>query len=205
MGMHLLLADSRHIYRSGLRTVFARDSIVSTITEVTNSEDLENKLLSASFDFVIVHQSLITIISLLPKGRFAILASEPNKEMLLAAHNHNMRGYFLENPAEDVLCRVLHLSAGECSLDPAITPWLLGYLADSPFLSQTIAMLTPREQEIYALSGSGLTQAEIAHKLSIAKSTVKRHLANITSKLEIKRGMKRTLPPFDANHNGHQE
>lgn len=35
MGMHLLLADSRHMYRTGLRTILARDPVVSTITQPT--------------------------------------------------------------------------------------------------------------------------------------------------------------------------
>lgn len=45
------------------------------------------------------------------------------------------------------------------------------------------ASLTPRERQVAALVGDGLTNAEIAERLFIAPGTVRNHLSNIFSKL----------------------
>ena len=45
--------------------------------------------------------------------------------------------------------------------------------------------LSPREQTVLALLGEGLTNAEIAASLNIARSTVKRRVSSIMWKLEV--------------------
>jgi DNA-binding CsgD family transcriptional regulator len=45
--------------------------------------------------------------------------------------------------------------------------------------------LTPREREIVALLRAGLSNAEIAGRLSIAPGTVRRHLENVYGKLDV--------------------
>ena len=45
--------------------------------------------------------------------------------------------------------------------------------------------LSPREQMVLALLGEGLTNAEIAASLNIARSTVKRRVSSIMWKLEV--------------------
>jgi len=204
MGIHILLADARHIYRSGLRTIFSSDPDVTSITEAISGKDLINKLASRPFDFVIAHQSLITPISILPKGQFALLTSEPDKETLIAACNHDVRGYFSENPPEDLLRAMLSLPPGQCLLDPALTLWALKHISDNSLPSLNLETLTAREQEIFVLQQSGLSYAEIADKLSIARSTVKRHIANITSKLELKRDARETLALRDAQYSNNR-
>lgn len=94
------------------------------------SETLKNKLTSTPFDFVLVHQSLITDMALLPRNHFVILAPEPDKSALVSALNHEACGYFLEDPFEDLLRATLHLPQGGCLLDAALTLWALEHISD---------------------------------------------------------------------------
>lgn len=188
MGIHLLLADARHIYRSGLRAIFSCESEVVAITEAVSGEDLLRQLASRGCDFVIAHQSLIPTLSLLPQGRFALFTSQPDKETLLAAYEHGVRGYFSENPPADLLKAILHLPAGQCPLDPAFTFWAVELIADGILPGLDPERLTNREQEILVLQQRGLSYTEIADQLCIATSTVKRHVATIRSKLRLQRG-----------------
>ncbi len=48
-----------------------------------------------------------------------------------------------------------------------------------------VGALTPREREILALLARGLTNAEIGLRLSIANTTVARHIANVFGKLKV--------------------
>ncbi|GAA2015530.1 hypothetical protein GCM10009799_49670 [Nocardiopsis rhodophaea] len=53
----------------------------------------------------------------------------------------------------------------------------------SSLLSEAPSALTPREREIAALVGDGLTNRQIAERLIISQATVARHIANIFRKL----------------------
>ncbi|MBB6172942.1 putative ATPase/DNA-binding NarL/FixJ family response regulator [Nocardiopsis mwathae] len=53
----------------------------------------------------------------------------------------------------------------------------------SSLLSAAPSVLTPREREIAALVGGGLTNRQIAERLIISQATVARHIANIFRKL----------------------
>lgn len=186
MEWHILLAESRNVYRTGLRTIFSCDPHVASIIEVTTSEDLTNKLASDSVDFVVVHQSLITDICLLPKNRFLILATDPIICMFLSACAHGACGYFLEDASENLLRMSLHLPPGKCLLDPTLTSWLQPYIVSDVASPLDLSILTPREREVFALYESGLSNSEIAARLSNTKATVKKHRENISRKLKMK-------------------
>jgi len=49
----------------------------------------------------------------------------------------------------------------------------------------TAVQLSPREREILAVVGRGMTNAEIAAALALSEHTVKRHVANILTKLDL--------------------
>src|SRR5258708_37914293 len=125
MEQSVLIAESREILRAGLRAIFTNDPFVSSIYEATTSEELKKRLVSCLPDLVVVHQSLVTDIMQLPRGRFVILATEPDKNMLLAACAYGARGYFLENASAELLRMSLWLTDKMFLLDPILTQWLL--------------------------------------------------------------------------------
>ena len=75
MELHLLIAEPRQAQRELLRTIYSASPLVSHIDEAATREELCDTLEHTSPDFVVVHQSLITDISLLPRGHFVILAT----------------------------------------------------------------------------------------------------------------------------------
>lgn len=46
-------------------------------------------------------------------------------------------------------------------------------------------MLTPREREVLSLVARGLTNAQVAQRLWLAPSTVRKHLENVYAKLGV--------------------
>ncbi|TPQ23166.1 response regulator transcription factor [Streptomyces sporangiiformans] len=49
-----------------------------------------------------------------------------------------------------------------------------------------LAVLTPRELEVLTLLGRGLSNAELAHELTLSEATVKSHVARIFAKLTLR-------------------
>lgn len=69
---HVVIAISSALYRKGLSSLFSSE--IFSVCEVETENELADKLKTEPVDFVIVGQSLIKDISLLPKGKFILIA-----------------------------------------------------------------------------------------------------------------------------------
>jgi DNA-binding NarL/FixJ family response regulator len=154
--------------------IYSASPLVARIDEATSNEELCYKIEHTQPEFVVVHQSLITDISLLPRGHFVILATELDETMLLVTYRHG-GGYFPDNP--------LPVAMLLAALNPTGVAWVLEYLSrtESP---NTQKVLTAREQTILALWNEGFTSSDIAEQLILSNGTVKKELETIRKKLQ---------------------
>lgn len=67
------------------------------------------------------------------------------------------------------------------------------FAAQSPRKFAPVLALTPREQEAHALAAAGMSNKQIARRLSITEDTVKKHLKGIFTKLGIHRRIELVL------------
>jgi DNA-binding CsgD family transcriptional regulator len=79
------------------------------------------------------------------------------------------------------------VASGEAIFGPAIARRLMQYFATArpPGLAQTFPELTEREGEILTLIAQGRTNPEIAERLCLSLKTVRNHVSNIFSKLQV--------------------
>jgi DNA-binding NarL/FixJ family response regulator len=81
------------------------------------------------------------------------------------------------------------VAEGGSWLDPAVTGRVLAAYRDGPgpaLPSAALAVLTPREREVLALLGSGLSNGEIADRLTLGEGTVKTHIGHLFAKLNLR-------------------
>lgn len=187
MEQHILIAESRDISRMGLKIMFAQDPNVASVNEVKTSEELQKELFFSSPDVIVIHQSLITDSLRLPRNHFVILATDPDEKMLFAAYTNGARGYLLESSTIELLRITLSLTENMFLLDPTLTPWLLKCINKDILPTNAEEVLTARENEVFHLLYSGLSNQAIGEKLCISQGTVKTHIAKIFHKLNIKR------------------
>jgi DNA-binding NarL/FixJ family response regulator len=94
-----------------------------------------------------------------------------------------------EQPLADVIDAVVAVSNGELRCSPRLSAALAERVAALNSLAperKAEQGLTPREREVAALVSQGLSNKQIARRLSIQQATVKNHVHNILTKLGIR-------------------
>jgi DNA-binding NarL/FixJ family response regulator len=98
------------------------------------------------------------------------------------------RGYLLKGAeGEETMRAIQAVSSGEAIFSPAIAQKLMQYFgARRPTAPpQAFPELTEREREILTLIAQGYTNTAIAEKLVLSPKTVRNHVSNIFSKLQV--------------------
>lgn len=99
------------------------------------------------------------------------------------------RGFLLKDAGPDLLVQAIHAAAsGDALIAPSVTARLLSHFAESanPTVAAPASDLTEREEDVVRRVSAGRTNAEIADDLHISLSTVKTHLASLTTKLGVR-------------------
>lgn len=98
-------------------------------------------------------------------------------------------GYLLKDaPSENLFAAIRAAARGESFLQPSVTTRVLAEftrLSDQP-PANLIEPLSDREREILKLIAKGASNREIAEALFITEGTVKNHVTNILSKLDVR-------------------
>lgn len=100
-------------------------------------------------------------------------------------------GFMLKDaPAEELVRAVRVVAAGDALLAPSVTRRLIAEVTSrqrprrAP--SSELSGLTPREREVLEQVAEGKSNAEIATHLFVAEQTVKTHVSNLLSKLQLR-------------------
>ncbi|QIY66284.1 response regulator [Streptomyces sp. RPA4-2] len=130
--------------------------------------------------------------SQMPDLACLMLTSFDDEEALLDAIMAGAAGYVLKQiKGSDLVSAVRTVASGQSMLDPTTTARLMRSLradpAGEPALAPELAGLSPRERDILALIGDGLTNREIGKKLYLSEKTVKNHISRLLAKLGVQR------------------
>ncbi|MEU9477543.1 response regulator transcription factor [Streptomyces sp. NPDC048191] len=128
----------------------------------------------------------------MPELACLMLTSFDDEDALLDAIMAGASGYVLKQiKGSDLVSAVRTVASGQSMLDPATTARLMRSLrtdpAESPSLPPELESLSPRERDILALIGDGLTNREIGKRLYLSEKTVKNHISRLLAKLGVQR------------------
>ncbi|HEX2313571.1 MAG TPA: response regulator transcription factor [Thermomonospora sp.] len=114
-------------------------------------------------------------------------------EYVFGALRAGAAGFLLKDiDADRLLEAVRTVAAGDGVLAPAVTRRLISAFASRPGAAPAaapppgLAELTPREREVFRCLGEGLTNGQIAGRLSMAETTTKTHVSRILGKLGLR-------------------
>jgi len=113
-----------------------------------------------------------------PNARMIVLSSHEGDVDIQRALEAGAQGYVVKGIVREELLETIRIvHAGKRRLPAAVAQKLAEHMADEPISS--------RELEVLSLMASGKRNKEIASDLSIAEDTVKMHVRNILSKLQV--------------------
>ena len=123
--------------------------------------------------------------------RIIILTTFDLDQYVYAALTAGASGFLLKDVTpEQLVAAVRMVRAGDALLAPSITRRLVERFAPqqaaAPELHRDLSELTPRELEVLRLLARGLSNAELAARLTLSEATVKTHVARILAKLQLR-------------------
>jgi len=195
--IRVLIADDHTLFRDGLRALLASIPDIQVVGEAATGQETIAQAISLQPDVILMDiqmpelngiEATRQILRVSPHIGIIVLTMFKDDNSVFAAMRAGARGYVLKGADQAVLLRALRsVASGESLFSPEIAQRLMAFFAsfDTASRPERFPELTDREREILALIAEGKTNAEIAEKFVISLKTVRNHVSNIFSKLQV--------------------
>ena len=195
--IRVLIADDHPLFRDGMHGLL--DSVPDTevVGEAASGEEAITLAETLQPDVILMDikmpginglQAMREILHTSPHIRILIISMLEDDDSIFAAMRAGACGYVPKGANQAQMLRAIRVVAnGEAIFGPGIAQRLIGFFSASrpSVQSRIFPELTEREAEVLALISQGHTNEEIAEQLVLSLKTVRNHVSNIFSKLQV--------------------
>lgn len=196
----ILVVDDDAAARAGLRMMLEGEEDFVIVGEASGGLDCVRQVELLGPDVVLMDVSMPVVGGI--EATRLIVARDCNlnvilltvycdSESVLEAFHSGAVGFLLKSSGVELLALSIRtVAAGGGVIDATSMRQVLE--DSSPWrplggaMTEALGSLTPRESEVFALVAKGMTNEQIAAKLSLEESTVKTHVSNLLRKLQLK-------------------
>ena len=200
-GPRVLVAEDQALVRTGFRMIL-REAGIPVIAEAANGSEAVAAVLRHRPDVALMDirmpemdglEATRRILAAQSTGgcRIIMLTTFDLDRYVYEALAAGASGFLLKHVSPEYLVSAVRLvRSGDALLAPSITRRLVERFAPDasapPVVHRDLSSLTPREVEVLRLLARGLSNTELAAKLTLSEATVKTHVANILAKLQLR-------------------
>jgi DNA-binding NarL/FixJ family response regulator len=197
MTTRVLLADDHPTFRRGLRALLDSLEGIEVVGEAPDGEAVVEMARELTPDVVVMDlnmpgtngvEATRRIVAELPGVAVLVLTMLDEDESVFAAMRAGARGYVVKGAdTEDVLRALESVARGNAVFGPAVASRVLSYLS-SPLSARDPVLfpeLSDREREVLELVARGMSNGDIARTLVVSPKTVRNHVSNVFTKLQV--------------------
>lgn len=182
----ILLVDDHIVLRMGIVTAANDEPDMKVVGEAVNGEEAIEVFRECRPDVVVLDLRMpqfggLETIEALKKEfgpvRILVFSNYASGDEVLQAFKVGAAGFVVKDmPLESLMEGIRLVHAGEQYMPPEVS---------NRVSRRVVSQLSKRELEVLSLVAEGLSNKEIASRLDLVEGTVKVHLTNILSKLQV--------------------
>ncbi|HTJ75205.1 MAG TPA: response regulator transcription factor [Acidimicrobiales bacterium] len=197
--IRVVISDDHQLFRRGLKMVLEAEEDIEVVGEAADGQEALARVEELAPDLVLMDvrmprmggiEATRAIRQLFPTTRIIVLTVSDEQDDLYGAVKAGANGYLLKEVSiEEVADAVRKVYAGESLLSAALASRLLAEFSAQPKALEdpsTSPRLTDREVAVLKQVALGHDNAFIAAQLGLSESTVRNHVSNILTKLQLR-------------------
>lgn len=198
MTIRVVLADDHPMYRYGLTAILEQAEAIDVVASVGDGAALVSAVGELSPDVVVTDLSMpdldgvtatLQLLGRKPELPILVLTMHEDDEHVFASLRAGARGYLVKGAdGEEIVRAVRSVAAGDAVYGGAVARRIVAFYSGRQIESPTARAfpdLTPREQEVLELLATGCRNHEIARRLGMSEKTVRNHVSQVLTKLQV--------------------
>ena len=196
--IRILVADDHAGFRAGVRALLATMPGITLVGEASDGREAVERAGEVQPDVVLMDLAMPgldglaatrQIVDTSPHIAVLALTMAEDDAAVFEALRAGARGYLMKGADRGALERAIRaVASGEAIFGPATARRLMAFFASPlpPYARNAFPELTEREREILELIARGLSNQQIVDRLVLSPKTVRNHVSNIFSKLQVR-------------------
>ena len=193
--IRVLIADDHPLFRDGLTALLTDETDTELAGAATTGTEAVDLARDTQPDVVVMDlhmpglngiEATRRIVADSPHIAVLVLTMFDDDDSIFAALRAGARGYLLKGADREQIRRAIQAAAsGEIIFGADLAARMLGFFTTSSTPPPVFPQLTDRERQVLELVAQGRANVAIAARLSLSHKTVRNHVSNILTKLQV--------------------
>ena len=211
--IRVLLADDEAMVRAGVAAILATDDGIDVVAQAADGRAAVEQARATRPEVCLLDIRMPRLDGLaaaaeigreLPDTAVIMLTTFGEDHYIARALAGGASGFLLKSgDPRELLAGVRAVADGAAFLSPRVAQRVIEQLSGTRLTRaaeshELVAQLTPREREVLALLGAGLSNADIAARLFVVEGTVKAYVSTILGRLGVKNRVRAAIIAHEA-------